>query len=86
MLERGEEGIYNVGRDDEPVPMTEAARLACRLTGASESLIEEVDPPDDRTSVRISADKLRRLGWEPEVDLEKGMRLLLAREPAHVDA
>jgi len=87
VLERGEEGIYNVGRDDEPVPTIEAARLACRLTGKSEDLIEEVDSPGQ--SVRIAADKLRALGWEPEVDLETGMRHLLVPEAipaAHVDA
>lgn len=77
VIERGGEGIYNVGRDDEPVPTLEAARLACDLTGASHELIEEIDPPGGRPSLRVSTEKLRGLGWEPEVDFETGLRLLL---------
>jgi len=78
ILESGLAGAWNVGRDDDPRSMVEVAALACRLTGAPESLIEETDPPDlSGLSHRVSMDKLRGLGWVPEVALEVGMRATL---------
>jgi nucleoside-diphosphate-sugar epimerase len=89
ILERGEPGIYNVGRDAPEVPMLEVARLACMLTGAPQHLIHEVDPPARQTVVkRLNTTKLERLGWEPTVPLNEGMALTLEwvrrldREPA----
>jgi nucleoside-diphosphate-sugar epimerase len=85
-LERGEHartavesaagiGVYNVGRDDA---VLDVARIACRMVGASEDLIDVVEPPKAQTVVkRLSTDKLRALGWQPEVDLEQGMELML---------
>jgi nucleoside-diphosphate-sugar epimerase len=67
--------VYNIGRDDDPRPMLEVARLACKLAGAPEDLIVEVEPPPGQTAVkRLSTDRLRALGWAPTVDLEDGMR------------
>lgn len=89
VLERGERartavesaegiGVYNIGRDDAAVPILDVARIACRMTGAPESLIDIVEPPAAQTVVkRLSTDKLRELGWRPEVELEEGMRLML---------
>jgi nucleoside-diphosphate-sugar epimerase len=77
VVERGDAGVYNVGRDDEPISLPEAARMACELAGAPVELVEEVDPPAPRPVVEISAAKLRKLGWRPEVDLDAGMRMLL---------
>jgi nucleoside-diphosphate-sugar epimerase len=67
-------GIWNIGRDDEPVMMREVAEMACDLTDAPSSLIEEVPAPNMQTLVkRLSTRKLRSLGWAPEVDLAEGM-------------
>lgn len=67
-------GTYNIGRDDDPRSMLEIAQLACKLAGAPEDLIEEVDPPAAQTVVkRLSTDRLRALGWAPTVGLEEGM-------------
>lgn len=83
VIERGEvgvdpitgHGIYNVGRDDDPRPMVEVARIACDLVGAPYDLIELVDPPAAQTVVkRLATAKLRALGWSPQVELEDGMR------------
>lgn len=75
----GEPGVYNVGRDDNPTSMLEVARIACSLTGASESLIEMVSAPANQTVVkRLSTSRLRRLGWEPQVELQEGMRMTLS--------
>jgi nucleoside-diphosphate-sugar epimerase len=79
VLESGRGGAWNVGRDDDPRSMVEVAALACRLAGAPESLIEETDPPGPAGAAhRVSMEKLRGLGWAPEVGLEQGMRATLA--------
>jgi len=59
------------------VALADVARLACELTGASHELIEEVEPPPGRVMTRISTERVRALGWRPEVSLDEGMRLLL---------
>jgi nucleoside-diphosphate-sugar epimerase len=78
VLESGLGGAWNVGRDDIPTPMVEVAELACELAGAPRDLVVEIDPPTQQTVVkRLAADKLRTLGWQPEVELEEGMRRTL---------
>lgn len=78
ILERESGGAWNVGRDDDGHTMVEVAVLACRLTGAPESLIRETDPPELAGALhRVSTEKLRGLGWAPEVGLEQGMRATL---------
>jgi nucleoside-diphosphate-sugar epimerase len=67
-------GIYNVGRDNDLRSMTEIAVMACELAGAPTSLIEYADPDPTITLVKdLSVDKLRRLGFRPQVNLEEGM-------------
>jgi nucleoside-diphosphate-sugar epimerase len=78
VLEHGQAGAWNVGRDDAHVSMADAARLACRIAGAPEALVEEVDPPAGLAARhRISTAKLESLGWSPTVELEEGMRRTL---------
>jgi GDP-4-dehydro-6-deoxy-D-mannose reductase len=77
VLESGEDGVFNVGTDADPIALTDLARLACAATGASEELIDEVEPPPGRVSPRIGVERLRALGWRAEVGLEDGLRLLL---------
>jgi GDP-L-fucose synthase len=75
LLEADAAGAYNVGRDDDEVEMVEVARMACRLTGVSEELIEVVDPPRLQTVIkRVSCAKLGATGWRPMVSLEDGMK------------
>lgn len=74
IMERGDPGPYNVGRDDVEVSMLELARMACDIAGAPHDLIVEVDAPPRQTVVkRLSTDRLRSLGWTPEVELAEGM-------------
>jgi dTDP-glucose 4,6-dehydratase len=71
-------GIWNIGRDDAAVSMLTVARIACELTGAPRSLIEEVHPPKMQTVVkRLSTERIRSLGWEPQVALTEGMKRTL---------
>lgn len=80
VIEQTDGGAFNVGRDDNAVPMLDVARLACLLTGASadDDLIEMVDAPARQTVVkRLATKRLRSLGWEPTVDLFDGMMATL---------
>jgi nucleoside-diphosphate-sugar epimerase len=77
ILESGEGGIFDVASDQPAVTLPEAARLACELAGASADLVEERDPPPGRVVPRVDIDRLRALGWQPEVSLEEGLRLTL---------
>jgi nucleoside-diphosphate-sugar epimerase len=73
-LEHPHGGTYNVGRDDDPRTMLEIAQRACKLAGASDTLIHEVDPPTAQTVVkRLATDRIRGLDWEPTVDIDEGM-------------
>ena len=79
IVESGQSGIWNVGRDDAAVSMQKVAKMACDLTGAPHDLIEEVDAPQAQTVVkRLATEKLRMLGWEPQVTLKEGMKRTLA--------
>jgi nucleoside-diphosphate-sugar epimerase len=77
VLESGDEGPFNIGADGQAVALADVARLACELTGAPQDLIEEVEPPPGRVMTRISIERIRALGWRPEVPLDEGMRILL---------
>ena len=71
------EGLFNVGSDAEPVPLVETARLACDLVGAPRELVEELDQPPGRVAPKVSVDRLRAVGWRPEIGLEEGLRRTL---------
>lgn len=78
IAELGGPTVYNVGREDNELPMREVAEL-CRHFAASHSEIVEVDPPPGFTlSKRLDCSRLRSLGWAPEVGLEDGIRRTLA--------
>lgn len=77
VLESGQAGAFNVGRDDDARPLAEVAQIACDLVGADRNLIEETDPPDRQTVVkRLATEKVRALGWEPRVRLWDGMEIV----------
>ena len=80
LVERGERGAWDVGRDDDRRTLEEIARLACRAAGAPESLIEVVDPPPGPAPVleTLDVEPLRALGWRPVVGLEQGIGATLA--------
>lgn len=71
-------GTFNVGRDDNALPMYQVAKMACAMTGASLDQIRLVKPPARQTVVkRLATDRIRELGWQPEVELEEGMQRTL---------
>ena len=79
LVEHGERGDWDVGRDDDSRSLEEVAALACAAADADESLVELADPPEGYAPVIESLDteRLRSLGWRPEVALEDGMRATL---------
>lgn len=78
LLEGGHHGPWNIGRDDDPRLLRDLAELACDMTGAPRSLIEDADPPAAQTVVkRLATEKLRGLGWRPTVEIEEGMARVL---------
>jgi dTDP-glucose 4,6-dehydratase len=74
VIERGT-GIYNVGRDDDLRSMYDVAMCVCDVTGAPRVLVKKSEPDDTITRVKdISMEKLRALGWRPDVDLVEGVK------------
>ena len=75
VLERGEAGqAYNVGGPDE-LPNIEVVRTILALTGRDESLIEHVtDRLGHDRRYSLSSEKVRGLGWEPQVGFDEGLR------------
>lgn len=68
-------GAWNVGRDDNKFTMEEIAVKVCEMVGVSKSLIQLVDAPARQTVIkRLSAERLRNLGWAPGVDLDGILR------------
>jgi dTDP-glucose 4,6-dehydratase len=78
-LEHGEPGeVYNVGGPDE-CPNLEVVRRIVDLTGNEESLIEYVtDRPGHDRRYSLSSDKVRALGWEPQVRFAEGLQRTVA--------
>ena len=74
-LEHGVPGeVYNVGGPDE-CPNLEVVQRIIEYTGASEDLIEYVtDRPGHDRRYSLSSDKIRALGWEPQVYFADGLK------------
>jgi nucleoside-diphosphate-sugar epimerase len=79
LVEHGERGDWDVGRDDDLRLLEEVAALACTAADADVSLVELADPPEGYAPVieSLDTDRLRSLGWRPEVALEDGIRSTL---------
>ncbi|MGH2653973.1 MAG: dTDP-glucose 4,6-dehydratase [Actinomycetota bacterium] len=70
--------VYNGGGGHE-VTNLDLARTICRLTGASPDLIGFVeDRPGHDFRYSMVWDRLRGLGWEPEVSFDRGLEETLA--------
>ena len=79
LVEHGERGEWDVGRDDDLRALEEVAALVCAAADVDETLVELADPPPGYAAVIDSLDtsRLRSLGWRPEVALEDGIRATL---------
>jgi dTDP-glucose 4,6-dehydratase len=79
VLERGEAGqAYNAGGPDE-CPNLEVVHRVLDLCGRDEGLIEHVtDRLGHDRRYSLSSDKVRALGWEPEVRFDSGLEQTVA--------
>lgn len=85
LVERGDSGVFNVGRDDEEIDMVDVAMMACDLVGAPRDLIRVVPAPALQTLIkRVSCQKLIATGWRPQISLEEGMRRVYESMSAEV--
>jgi len=77
VLERGDELPVNLGNPEE-VTVLELAETIVRLAGSDSTIEFRELPIDDPRQRRPDISRARTLiGWEPEVDLEDGLRMTL---------
>lgn len=76
LLEHGQPGeVYNIAGGNERENL-EVTKAVLRLLGKPESLIRFVaDRPGHDRRYSLDATKLRKLGWAPQVDFQKGLEL-----------
>jgi dTDP-glucose 4,6-dehydratase len=88
LAESGEHHPVNIGNPNHEVSMLELAQMVVRVTGSTSEIAFEARPVDDPEVRRPDITRAHEvLGWQPEIDLEEGLRRWLAalgREPAHV--
>jgi dTDP-glucose 4,6-dehydratase len=79
VLEHGVPGeVYNAGGPDEQANIDVVRRIV-ELTGASQSQIEHVtDRPGHDRRYSLSSEKVRALGWTPQVRFDDGLASTVA--------
>jgi dTDP-glucose 4,6-dehydratase len=87
LAESGEHLPVNIGNPRE-FTLNELAETVLRVTGSSSEIVHEALPIDDPQVRQPDITRARQvLGWEPEIELEEGLRRMLAalgREPVGV--
>ncbi|MEW6407328.1 MAG: dTDP-glucose 4,6-dehydratase [Patescibacteria group bacterium] len=80
VLHKGKIGeIYNIGANQKPeIINLELTKKIVQALGLGEDMIEYVkDRPGHDRRYAIDTAKIRALGWKPEVDFEKGLKLTI---------
>ncbi len=78
LAESGEHMPVNIGNPHE-MTLLELAQTVVRVTGSKSEIVHEALPVDDPQVRQPDITRARQLlGWEPEVELEDGLRRLLA--------
>jgi dTDP-glucose 4,6-dehydratase len=84
LAESGEHLPVNLGNPNE-FTMNELAETVLRVTGSKSEIVHEALPVDDPQVRQPDITRARQLlGWEPEIQLEAGLRRMLetlGREP-----
>jgi dTDP-glucose 4,6-dehydratase len=74
LADSGEHLPVNLGNPDEK-PLLELAETIIRLTGSSSEIVFEALPVDDPQVRQPDITRAKQLlGWQPEVELEDGLR------------
>jgi dTDP-glucose 4,6-dehydratase len=89
LLAMSEEHLpVNLGNPERELTMLELAETCIKVTGSASEIVFEAMPVDDPQVRRPDITRARQLlGWEPEVELEEGLRRwvkALGREPVEV--
>jgi len=89
MLAQSSEHLpVNIGNPSHEVTMLELAQTVIKVTGSSSEIVFEALPTDDPQVRRPDITRAKQvLGWEPEIDLEEGLRrwlVALGRQPVGV--
>jgi len=78
LAESGEHMPVNIGNPRE-MSLLELAQTVVRVTGSKSEIVHEALPVDDPQVRQPDITRARQLlGWEPEVELDDGLRRLLA--------
>jgi dTDP-glucose 4,6-dehydratase len=78
LAESGEHLPVNIGNPDEKT-LLELAETIIRLTGSSSEIVFEALPIDDPQVRQPDITRAKQLlGWEPEIELEKGLKRTIA--------
>jgi dTDP-glucose 4,6-dehydratase len=78
LAESDEHLPVNLGNPDHEVTMLELAQTCIRVVGSTSEIVLEALPTDDPQVRRPDISRAREvLGWEPEIDLEEGLRRML---------
>jgi dTDP-glucose 4,6-dehydratase len=87
LAESGEHLPVNIGNPRE-FTLNELAETVLRITGSASEVVHEALPIDDPQVRQPDITRAKQvLGWEPEIELEEGLRRMLAalgREPVGV--
>ncbi|MEM1385390.1 MAG: GDP-L-fucose synthase [Pseudomonadota bacterium] len=67
------EGHVNVG-SGEDIPIADLARMVMEVVGLPGALTHDLSKPDGTPRKLMSGEKLRGLGWRPQIGLEEGIR------------
>ena len=62
-----------MGSGDD-ISIYDLASLVARVVGFTGAVEKDASKPDGTPRKLMSADRLRRLGWTPRIDLETGIR------------
>tara|TARA_Y100000310_G_C20687571_1_gene820072 strand:- start:2975 stop:3892 length:918 start_codon:yes stop_codon:yes gene_type:complete len=66
-------GIYNVSTNNE-TSVNEIAEKIIELTGSASEVVHKPEIKGELKRSKLSSDKLEKIGWKPEVDVESGLK------------
>ncbi|MGV1869916.1 GDP-L-fucose synthase [Agrobacterium rosae] len=77
MKNYSDESHVNVG-SGEDISILDLTKLICEIVGFEGEIKHDLSKPDGTPRKLMSVEKLRALGWEPEIDLNTGVKMLQA--------
>lgn len=66
--------LYNVGFGSD-LTIKQLAELVQKIVGHKGNIIWDINKPDGTPKKLMDSSKLRKLGWEPKINLEEGIRI-----------